>query len=209
MNKLIKCFAPIAVLSCATLQAQTSNLVNNPGFETSIEESWGSWVAPESKTENCRYAISNENPHSGTACMKLTADDFSRFCVGPKQSYEVQAGERYRIGFWIRGNAETAPKASGFAVRLTVSPVVPGLDGSGHDLVYIGLDGKVKINSAPVSATTIPSQWTHVSGVIAIPDGVNKITFGLFMIQARGDVCLDDVSVEKVDASTPLSEIVQ
>ena len=211
MNKFTKFLVPVAMFCCVSAQAQTqtTNILNNPGFETGTEEGWVAWIPSDSKPENCHHAISNENPHSGTACLKLTADDFSRFCVGPKQTMTVQGGERYRIGFWIRGNAVTAPNATGFAARLSVSPVVPGLNGKGMDLVYIGFDGvRMHSVSAPVTATTIPTQWTHVSGVIEIPAGADKMTLGLFVIQAKGDVYLDDVSVEKVDAKTPLSEII-
>ena len=207
MNKFIKLCLPLLAVSCITAQAQTPLTPANPGFENGAEEGWSMWVPSDSKEVNCHRALSKENPHSGAACLKLTADQFSRFSVSPKQTFSVQSGERYRISFWIRGMAEIAANNPGFIARITLSPTSPGIGGNGTDLYNLSLDGKLKVNGVPSYTSGIPSLWTRVSSVIGIPDGVNKMSLGLFMVQAKGDVFLDDVSVEKVDSNTPLSEI--
>jgi len=208
MNKIIKLCIPLLALSCITSQAQTPIPLNNSGFENGAEEGWSIWVPSDSKEVNCHRALSNENPHSVAACLKLTADEISRFCVGPKQGFSVQAGERCRIGFWIRGKAEVAPGSPGFLARIQLSPVNSGNGTAGNGLYHLGLDGKVKVGVAANYSPGIPAQWTHVSGTIEIPEGVTKMGFGLFMVQAKGEAFLDDVSLEKMDASAPLSEVI-
>ena len=165
-------------------------------------------MAPDSQRNSCHQDICAENPHSGAACLKLSADEISRFSVGRKETFTVQAGERYRIRVWTRGNAEFAPNAPGFLIRVRLlSQPTPGANGGSIDLLHIGLDGKVTRNAVPSTGLAIPVQWTEVSSVVEIPDGVTKMDIGIFLWNATGSIYLDDFSLENVDASTPLSEV--
>ena len=196
-------FAP----ACAALRADTPVNLDNSGFEDGLNNGWSLWVAPDSQPDNCHQDICAENPHSGAACLKLSADQVSRFSVGRKETFTVQAGERYRISVWLRGNAEFAPNTPGFLIRVRLLSQATPANGGSIDLLHIGLDGKVIRNAVPSTGPAIPVQWTEVSSVVEIPAGAAKIDVGIFLWNATGSIYLDDFSLEQVDASTPLSEV--
>lgn len=195
-------------LACAALSADTMVKLDNPGFEDGFNTGWSLWVAPDSLANNCHQELCSENPHSGVACLKLSTDQISRFCIGRKETFTVQAAERYRISVWVRGNAEFAPDSPGFLIRVRLqSQETPGAGAGSIDLLHIDLNGKVTRNAVPATGIAIPAQWTRVSSVIEIPTGTTKMDIGIFFWNATGSIYLDDFSLEKVDASTPLSEM--
>lgn len=189
------------------LRAQTPVELSNPGFEEEISEGWGLWIAPESTDSDCHSELSSENPHSGKACLKLSSESYSRFSIGRKETFPVQTGERYRISFWLRGNAEFAPSNPGFLIRVLLSPVVSGVNGSDTELLHINLNGEINLHTPPSSGPDIPPKWTQVSSVFEIPDGAIKMTVAIFMWKAKGEVFIDDFAIEKVGSETPLSKI--
>jgi len=202
--KLFVYLVSAAALSFATVRADAPKpLVENGGFEEGAT-GWGIFIPGESSDKNCRYSPSSENPHTGKGCVKMESDEFARFCVGPKK-FPVQPGERYRVSAWIRGNAETKPGTAGFVIRLGLSH--GGSDAPGGHL-FVGMDGRVSRDAVLASTSKIPTQWTKTEAVVEIPKEADALAPSFFSWYAKGAVFLDDVAVEKVEETTPLSPIV-
>ena len=53
----------------------------------------------------------------------------------------------------------------------------------------------------------LPKAWTQIKAVIEIPSGVDSILPALFSWWTKGALYADDFSIEKVDASTPVTPL--
>ncbi|XHR30956.1 MAG: hypothetical protein ACFUZC_10395 [Chthoniobacteraceae bacterium] len=203
-SKISLYLALTAVLTSVALCADTPVALVNPGFEDPFKNGWDLWISPDSLPNNCHCEVTTETPHSGSACLKLSADAISRFSAGRKEVFPVQAAERYRIGIWVRGDAEFANSSAVFLVRITLAPAISG---SGSDLLHIGLDGKITRNADPYTNAPLSAQWKRVTAVFEIPATAQKMGIGVFLWNAKGNIYIDDFTLEKVDAATPLSEM--
>ena len=198
-------------------EIHAENALLNPGFETDKAE-WNLFVAPESVDKNCKFRIAGAHPHSGRNCAEVVSEDFARLGIIPSRSIFVTAGERYRVSAWIRADAgaEIKPGSPGVLIRLTLRHGKE--DAAGKPAIFIGLNGNVAILSlkTPVAlpglATELPSDWTKLEAVVEIPainDGVDSLVLGVFGQYTKGTFYIDDVSLEKVSESTPLSPVVE
>jgi hypothetical protein len=198
----------LLVLTCTSIPALADgpSLIPNGGFETGTT-GWGIFIPDESKDKNCRFDVVADSPHSGTSCLRFQSDDFARFCVGT-DFIPVQPGDRYRITVWVRAGADAAvlPKTPGFVIRLFLR--AGGTDAPGGHM-FIAPGGIVTRNTPASGDSKLPTDWTQMQAVVEIPAGVDSVGPGLFTWWTKGSVFADDFSIEKVDASTPLTPVTE
>ncbi len=178
-----------------------NSLIPNGGFEEGVGQ-WKIYIPEEAREKNCQFEVTPESLHSGANGARLQADDFARFSIG-FGLIPVQAGERYRVSVWVRGesNAHVRLKSPGFVVRLSLRQGEADADG-GH--LFIGLGNRVTRNlPADPLAPSLPTEWTQVEAVVEIPSGVDAVGPALFSWGTKGGISVDDFSLEKVDATTP------
>lgn len=180
------------------------SLLPDGGFENGIA-GWKAFIPEESKDKNCRFEIISDSPHSGTNCVRLQSDDFARFSIGTGL-LPVQAGERYRVSVWIKADAgaQVRANATGFVIRLGLRQGDADAEG-GHLFISSGNRVTRSIPADPASA--LPKQWTQLEAVIEIPPGVDAMGPSLFSWWTSGTIVADDFSIEKVDATTPLTPV--
>jgi hypothetical protein len=204
----------LALLPFSTLHLNADpdgpNLIPNPGFEHA-DSGFGIFPAPDSKDMNCRLSIDDKIFHSDSHSALLQADDFARFSVGPKVPIAVVAGERYRIGIWLKPGTDfqMQPGSPGVVMRLNLSQ---NNGPSPAGLIFIFLNDSVfQINtppSAPLAITApLSADWTHMEAIVEVPSGVDSIQPVLYFWKAKGSLYVDDFTFQKVDAATPLSAI--
>ncbi len=193
-----------------------SNLIQNPGFESG-NTGWGLFVPAESKEKGCRFSVANAGAHSGQACAEMSSEQFARFALSPNGVIQIQPGERYRLVAWVKGEAgaQADGKTPGVVLRLILRK--GNTDAAGNPAIYVGLNSKVAVVWLPQApdlrkiSTSIPSEWTKVEAVFEVPkieSGIDNMGLGVFGLETKGKVYLDDVELEKVDAQTPLSPVV-
>ena len=184
--------------------AAADSLASNGGFEEDAQ-GWKVFVPEESKEKNCRFDVVSEKPHSGANCARFQSDDFARFSIG-SGLIPVQAGERYRVTVWLRSDpsAEVRPKDPGFVVRLNLRQGSSDAEGG---YLFIGPGNKVTRSTPPDPELPLPTTWTKIEAVVEIPAGVDAMGPGLFSWWAKGALYADDLSIEKVDSSTPATPL--
>lgn len=206
--------ATVLAVSAGTIRAE--NLVPNAGFEDGKKE-WSLFVPGESANKKCTFTVGSENPFEGKQCAKMSAADFARFGISPPKAYRVQPKERYRLSFRVRAgeNAEVQPSTGLVAARLILRGQDNISDVPGNYSLYAGINGKVTLQSAGhlnLSELRAPltTQWQDVQVVLEIPNIKETEYLGLTLFNwyVKGDIFLDDVQFEKVDAETPLSQVV-
>jgi hypothetical protein len=196
------------LLTWASLQpCAGQELIANGGFENG-STGWGIYIPEESQDKTCRFDVASDSPHSGVNCARLQTDDFARFCIGSTTSFPVQPGERYRVSAWVRLDpaAHVRVKAPGFAIRLNLSLGNQDTAG-GHLLIEPG--NLVARNIAAEAVTDLPKKWTKVEAVVEVPAGVDTIRPTLFAWWIKGSLFVDDFSITKVDATTPVTPMTQ
>jgi len=182
------------------------DLVPDGGFENGAA-GWSLYVPPESQDKNCRFDVVSDSPHAGVNCARFQADDFARFGVSPAGTFPVQSGEKYRVSAWVRLDpaGHVRAKAPGFAIRLNL--LQGGHDAAGgHLLIEPG--NLVARNLAADAVIDLPKKWTQVEAVVQIPPGVDTVGPSLFAWWIKGALFVDDLSIVKVDDSTPVTPMV-
>jgi hypothetical protein len=93
-------FLLTALCSLTTLQAQT-NLLTNPGFETSDDTgvSPASWSI-DTEGGIATVTLSSESIQEGSRSLKIVADD-NNGLVRISQYIEIKAGEKYNLSIWF------------------------------------------------------------------------------------------------------------
>jgi len=219
--KLLKLIG-FLVLSCVAIHnpaaadpapaPPASPLISNGGFESG-NSGWSIFVPDESKSANCRFDVVGNAPHSGTNCIRLQSDTFARFCIG-STFIPVQPGEHYHVSVWYKGDPDATIRpvtagisTAGFVIRLYLRQGNADAQG-GH--FFIGPGNRVaRISPADPTSTTLPTSWTQIEAVVEIPPGVDEIGPALFSWWTQGTIYADDFSIEKVDASTPVTPLWQ
>jgi len=193
----------------AGLSLRAQNLALNPSFEEGLD-GWTPFIPGESQDKNCNFSFSTDSSHSGVACAQMHSDGFARFGISPKVKYATppQPGDHYRISVWIRADATAVvePRNPGVLLRLGLG--LHKADSLGGHL-YIGLNGEVTRRDAPpvLAQVTLPTAWTKIEAVVELPPDADSMGPILFVQGFKGNLFVDDFSVEKVDASTPTTPI--
>jgi len=191
--------------------ANAQNLVPNPGFESG-NTGWGLFVPKESQGKVQPLQLTQTDVHGGTSALAVTVTDGARVGIGTKP-INVKPGEKYRFTAWVKfgDNAQYKPGSPAVYFRATLleAPDKDIADPLKH--IQIGLAGTVARSpyTAKLSPTELPKGWTKLEGVFEVPPTVNIIGPSLFLEGTSGTVYFDDISIELVPASTPLSRIVQ
>ena len=198
----------LAAALCLTGGAASAqqNLIRNPGFEEGLT-SWGAFVPATTPREDCKWELSSEQPHGGAKCLRLQSLKPERFAMNANM-LQVQAGQRYKVSAWVRVPAgfAVAPGTPGVLVRVDF----PSKDNTfWKDLVLVTLGDKVALvpNISKLANSKLPAEWTRMSGVFQIPEGVTQMNVELFMWSGVGDSYWDDIELVQVDAATPLSPL--
>jgi hypothetical protein len=171
-------------------------LVPNGGFEDGVT-GWSAFTPEESHDKHCEFTVVQDQPHSGNSCAKLTSADFARFAVATKP-VPVIAGSHYRISVWYRAGsqAEFSRRSPGFSIRLTLSGV----------RLQIGAEGVIVPGNPPAMKNPMPTEWKQLSAVIEVPPGGTSLMAELFSY-AKGPVFFDDLSIQHVEPSEPVTPL--
>ncbi|MCE0499653.1 MAG: heparinase II/III family protein [Methylacidiphilales bacterium] len=181
-------------------------LVPNGSFEEG-KTGWSLYVPSDSQGKNCRFTISQDSPHTGTSCGLMQADSFARFWLS-WPSIPVQPGERYRVSAWVRGGTDLQfqPRTAGVLIRLSLTQ---NKENSPGGPLFLALNGEVTRKDTPNTPAPIPTKWTQMEAVVEIPADADSMSPFFFCWNAMGSLYVDDVSIEKVDASVPLTPLTQ
>lgn len=185
--------------------AAAGELVPNGGFETG-STGWGMFVPDESQGAGCGFDVVSDAVHSGTKCGRLFSDDYARFSIGPG-GFPAHAGEHYRVTAWVRADSTTHLRkdAPGFVIRLNLRQGNADAPG-GHLFIELGnrvLQGEV----LPAAKVKLTLKWTMVGAVVEIPPGVDAVIPSVFSWGVKGNLYVDDLSIEKVDTSVPATSV--
>ncbi len=180
-----------------------------PGFSAGTDNYY-LFVAGDSKSANARFTLSKDAAHSETQGALLQADDFARCSIGLKVPiHPLAAGDRYRVGVWIKAGPgyQAMPGTAGVALRLNTST---GFPPQSVGTIFVNLNSSISSGIAPVETAPALSttDWTHLEGVLEIPQGVDAAGLVLFMWKAKGSLYVDDFSFVKVDPTTELTTVV-
>ncbi|HEY0256867.1 MAG TPA: acetylxylan esterase [Candidatus Methylacidiphilales bacterium] len=202
--------AALGLLPLALRADESANLVSNPGFEDapSAPAGFSLFIPADSQGANCRFTISSDTFHSGKQSALMQSDDFARFCLSPNLTYPVVAGDRCRIGAWVKAGADFQmdPGSPGLVIRLNQTASSPPTT----TFTFVYLDGTASepgtpdASPEPKTAAT-PAQWTHIEAVVKVPPGADHLVPTLFYWKARGSLYVDDFSLEKVNPTSPLA----
>lgn len=187
---------------------ESQNLLLNPGLEEGLK-GWSAAVPGESRDDSLA-SISTENPHSGVNSVKLSIPQSIRYNITPSRlddAYSQQPGDRFRIRAWVRAGSDFVqdPTTPGFYVRITM---LNGLKADiPNGLLFFGLDGRASHKLSALDITTVPKTWTEITGVFEVPADAAAVYLNFFVNNGTGSIFIDDASIEKVPASTPLSPL--
>jgi hypothetical protein len=181
-----------------------TSLVSNGSFEEGLAN-WSPFVPAESHDKNCRFTISQDSPHTGTSCGLMQADGFARFGLGAP-AFPIQPGERYRISVWVRGGTDLQfqPGTAGILIRLTLAQ--NNKESPGGNL-FLALNGELTREGPSTDPARIPTPWTQMEAVVEAPADADSMGPVLFFWYAKGSLYIDDFTIEKVDASVPLTPL--
>jgi hypothetical protein len=202
---LIACLGAASALSGVHAQ----NLLTNGDFENGAK-GWNLFAPPAAEGSECKFEAVSDTPHDGGQCGRLSSVGEARYAItSSPRGLAPTPGDRYRLTAWVRAGQDFTPRANtpGFVIRVTLfgdpgyQADVPG----GH--VYLGVDNRAfrGVDVSPLNNEPIPKEWTKLECVFAIPEGTASLNVAVFVWQGSGSVFVDDVSLENVDNSTPLT----
>ena len=181
--------------------------VAQTGFERG-DQPWEFYVLAESESAGCALSIGKVDTHQGTSYAVLSAKTPAELGLHPKANPVLVApGEKYRFTAWIKAGPGwlTAAQSPGVVLRCTLYDAYQKELTSGP--LFVGLKG-VSRDPVKLSGPPISSIWTKIEGVIEIPSGASEMIPFVFVWRGSGQVFVDDISIDKVPAETPLSTLV-
>lgn len=127
------------------------NLVQDPGFEVNTSAAWNLVTATNSTT----------NPRTGARALSIPTAAAAYVAAQSTQSVRVEAGEKYRVGMWVR----TATGTSG------VNPLAIRFTTGATEASTPTPDADVQLSSAAgqTSYTGVGTTYVRVSGVWTVP----------------------------------------
>lgn len=203
----------LSVLAASLLpaaQAQENNILKNGDFESPLGGNWSFRFPPGgAESSDCSFELCSEG-REGSQAGKLSGTTPVRFgAVQSPRCFTPVPGQHYRISAWVRAgdDFQAQPGTPGFVMRVSIFADLGTIDAE-RGLFYVGLDNKTARTSdtSVFSGQEIPKEWTKIEGVFDMSADAASINVCLFMWNATGSVYVDDVVLEEVDASTPLSQ---
>lgn len=201
-----------AMLAVSAAFAGAQNLAPNPGFEAGLA-GWELVVGPESRGVGAvtEAKAAADAPHGGQASARMNTDVRIRYTLSTdgKAPIPVVPGQRYRVGAWVKvaPDAVLQPGQALVYLRLALmeAPGQSTRDPRGN--LHVGLAGTMARTAdlPKLAGADLPGEWRKIEGVVEIPPGQAFVAIGLFVERVVGAVYWDDVVLEGVDPSTPLS----
>lgn len=200
-------------LSVCLLALGQANEIPNGDFENGKGQ-WGLFVPPGMEDKVCTWKLSIENPHSGGTCGELRSEVTARYSLYSKHLIPVAAEERYRVVAWIRADANAAAQKSGPGIVIRLVLKNGKKDVKDSPAIFIGINGNASLEAMkrtlkfPGLTAPMPQEWTKIEAVVEIPKiegGLDSMDFSIFGQFIQGTFYVDDISVEKVEADTPLT----
>ena len=185
------------------------NLLANGEFERAMAD-WKLFVPAESQAAGCNFTTVPEDRQGGRLKAQLTSATPARFGLFPDRlPMAVRYGDRYRLTAWVKADADFQVQAGtpGITLRATLFENPEKDFPGGH--IFVGAKGVAIGNPALLAGSPPPREWTKIEATIKIPHGVNYLIFFVFVWRASGKLWVDDISMVKVDASTPLTPLLQ
>lgn len=196
----------LALLCAAASGLQAQNLFANGDFEIGTK-GWAPFVPDDSKPNDCKIEVSSENPHEGQS-LRLSCNGTSRFAATTViKGMDWVPGDRYRVSLWARAgdDFQPTPGTPGFMIRIGFysdpTSWAPADGGNFH----LTMGNQTSLGGAPTRAEELPKTWTKMEGVLEIPPNTAMVNTAIFICKGTGSVYVDDLVLEKVDNTTPLS----
>lgn len=192
--------------------ALAENLAPDAGFESSMD-GWEIFIGPEHRESGAvtETKVVEDVVHEGSGAAQMTTDIPIRYAIStsPKVLIPVDAGERYRISGWVKFSDDAKPQPGRATVYIRLAlmegPKQPSQDPLGN--IHVGLKGEVArtpdVNK--LISAEVPKEWHKIDAVVEIPPGQTYVSIGLFVDRIKGTATWDDIVLEKVDNSAPLS----
>lgn len=211
----MKTFRILSALFLSTLAtASAQNLLTNGDFEDG-KKGWAIFAPPEAKESNPQLEVvdgGREGGHAG----QMSCDAPARFAITNYAKKGLfSPNQRMRVSAWIKAGEGFQAEANtpGFTVRVSMFTDGEGPQGglaSAQDgAFYIGLNGVAIRGNAvgPMNGQGVPAEWTKVEGVFESSPDVTAMNVAVFIWKGSGKLLIDDVVIENVDESVPLSPV--
>lgn len=207
MKKAPTLLLAVGLLSLAPY-CLAENLLRNPGFEQE-RANWKTYIPGDEPLE---WVLDESDPHSGSVAAVMKSTIPERWAVMNMKAVDVIEGHKYRVEAWVR----CAPGTK-------MEPDLPGVyvgvaffSGDWEELCkqppytrsFFGLaDGVVDWEGRKfLQPEKLPDKWTKASAVFEAPPSAAYMSMALTLHGTEGDVFWDDISVEEVDAATPVTD---
>jgi len=184
------------------------NLLENPGLEDG-PEGWG-LGPPAAAKQGAALSVSSDAAHSGTNGLVISCPETIRYAVTVRSNEEggkPSPGERFRVSAWVCAGKDFVqdPKTPGFYIRVTLHGGPGGTVAGGN--LHFGLENHAARGKLWKVFTEVPTVWTQVSATFEVPEETTSMNLDFFSHSGSGSLFLDDVSLEKVPVTAPLTPL--
>lgn len=204
---------PFLLLCCAaglgTVCAQ--NLLSNGDFENG-HSGWTIFAPGEAKQSDPRIEAVADG-REGQAGQMSCSDPVRFAIVNYLKKGTFSPNQRMRVSAWIKAGEgfDAVPGTPGFVVRVSMfadgEAEGGGMVSAQDGIFYVGLNDNT-VRGADISSMNdqgVPTEWTKVEGVFETSPDVTSMSVAVFFWQGSGKLLVDDVVIEPVDESVPLS----
>jgi len=190
------------------------NVLVNGDFEKGTS-SWSIFAPQEAKDAEAALNVV-EGGLNGSRAGQMSCSTPTRFAIANYlKAGSFSPNQRMRVSAWIKAGEgfEAVPNTPGFAIRVTMFADGEGAEGgmipAQDSSFYVGLNGVAVRgqNTSPLNNQDIPSEWTKVEGVFETSPDATKMNIAIFIWKGSGALLVDDVAIEPVDQTVPLSPL--
>lgn len=183
--------------------------VANPAFESGgpgILQDRHSWVrldlADSSPEQDVLTVSEGQGRDGGSGLMMEPSRTNARF--GARSlAIPLQGARRLRVGAWVRvlADGDVQPQRGTPGVMLRVDFRDNRQQPTTANLPVVGLGGLVADRGSDLAqGNPVPAEWTHVTGVVDVPEGSTEANIHLIVWGMLGSPILwDDVTVETIE----------
>ncbi|WP_309383119.1 carbohydrate binding domain-containing protein [Cerasicoccus frondis] len=201
--------AVVAMVLLWGMTCRAENLLYNGDFEDG-EVSWSLFAPGDASVSGCDWSITLEESHNGTSSAALISPEPVRYgIVNYVKDHVFMPGQRYRVTAWVKAGEDFQPNYDkpGFLLRVTMFSTVDGWDNATNGILYLGVNDRLMRGKdiSVFDGQVMPTEWTKLEAVFEASPETAKMNVSLFVWDASGSFYVDDVSLELVDESTPLS----